>query len=72
MVKERKKGKPSKSMVFKKKDGTGGSFKARFTRSKHRPESNKLKSSDRGGGGYNVKERRSYSDDEEWDSRCDE
>ena len=33
MVKERKKGKADKSVVFKKKDGTGVSFTARFTRS---------------------------------------
>jgi len=33
MVKERKKRKAGKSVVFKKKDGFGVSFKARYTRS---------------------------------------
>jgi len=32
MVKERKKGKAVKSVVFKKRDGTGVSFKARYGR----------------------------------------
>ena len=34
MVKERKKAKAGKSMVFKKKDGSSVSFKASYTRSK--------------------------------------
>jgi len=46
MVKERKKGKAEKSVVFKKKDGSAVSFKARYSRSKTPAASNMNKSSD--------------------------
>jgi len=52
MVKQRKKAKAAKSVVFKKKDGSSVSFKACYTRSKQPAASNKRKSSDMWGGRF--------------------
>jgi len=55
MVKERKKGKAGKAVVFQKRVGSSVTFKAKVTRSKPPTAPNKRKSSDTGEGGGSEK-----------------